>query len=116
MANSKPTDLVAAIEEAALAKYGELLAPELAHAAARSFSQETAEMVEDLLEDSAAALRDRIEGQLQALTGGKPGKKKPKKKTSTSLPAPAEAEAEPEAEVVEAAAPAKKRGPRAKAS
>lgn len=115
MANTKPVDLAAAIEEVALAKYGELLAPELAHSAAQSFARETKEMIEDLLEDSAAALRDRIEGQLAAITGAKGAKKKPKKAKPSALPAPAaEAEAVEDEEVE--AAPAKRRSPRAKAS
>ena len=89
------TDLHEAIERAALAAYGELLSPELAHAAASAFARETAEMVEDLLHDGAAALRERIEGQLATLNGGKAkaAKKKPGRPAAASkgeaAPAPA---------------------------
>lgn len=103
MADNRKTDLYTAIEETALAAYGGLLAPELAHAAATSFARETTEMVEDLLSDSAEVLRERIEGQLAALSGGlgKPAKKKRSVKKVEATDS--EPESAPEAEVSEGA-------------
>lgn len=102
MVNSTPTsDLYDAIERAALAAYGELLAPELAHAAATAFARETAETVEDLLHDGTAALREQIAGQLAALNGGAKGKGAKKKAPGRpkAQKAPSKAEAAPKAEV-----------------
>lgn len=120
MANSKQPDLVSTLEDVALAKYGELLAPELANSAAKAFASESAEMIQDLLEDSAAALRERIEGQLEALTGGGLGKVAKKKKKPSPAPK-AEVKVAPKVEADEAAvevaaAPAPKKRSRAKAS
>lgn len=102
MVNSTPTsDLYDAIERAALAAYGELLAPELAHAAATAFARETAETVEDLLHDGTAALREQIAGQLAALNGGAKGKGAKKKAPGRpkAQKAPSKADAAPKAEV-----------------
>lgn len=114
MADSDTPELYTSIEEAALATYGELLAPELAHAAATSFAKEAHDMVTEMLSDSAGVLRERIEGQLAALTGApaKPAKKKRVTKKALAAPvAPAEEEAPKE----DADGP-RKRGPKPKAS
>ncbi len=103
MADNSTTELYDSIEKTALAAYGGLLAPELAHAAASSFAKETSEMVEDLLHDSAEVLRERIEGQLAAINGGLG--KAAKKKRTTKKPAAPKAEPAPEP-AAEAAAPA----------
>lgn len=104
-------ELYESIERAALAAYGELLSPELAHAAATAFAKETTQMVEDLLNEGSGKLRDQIEGQLATLQKSKGKKKRPAKKSprqakkstppvAAQTPAPAEVS---EPEVVEAA-------------
>ncbi len=116
MADSDISELYTSIEEAALATYGELLAPELAHAAATSFAKEAHDMVTEMLSDSAGVLRERIEGQLAALTGApaKPAKKK--RVTKKALAAPAVGAPAEEAPAQEAAEAPRKRGPKPKAS
>jgi hypothetical protein len=107
MVNANPkSDLYDAIERAALAAYGELLSPELAHAAASAFAREKAEMVEDLLHDGAEALREQIQGQLAALTAGPKAKGPAKKKPGRPAAAGEGAAAAPKKKKEPAVAPA----------
>lgn len=111
------SELYTALHNVALSTYGDLLAPELANQAAGAFARETADMVQDLLEDGAAVLRERIEAQLESISNGgakgKKGKPKPKRAPKPEVkavePAPEPVEAE-----VEAPAPTRRR--KAKAS
>ncbi len=85
---SQPTPLYQALQNAALDAYGSLLSAPLADKAATAFADEASAMLEGLIAEHSATLRERIEAQLAGMTLGKGGKRKPIKAPAVpSIPA-----------------------------
>lgn len=74
---SQPTPLYQALQTTALEAYGSLLSAPLADKAATAFADEASAMLEGLIAEHSATLRERIEAQLAGMTLGKGGKRKP---------------------------------------
>ena len=86
----QPTALYKALRATALEAYGSLLAAPLAQKAATAFADEANTMLEGMIAEHTATLRERIEAQLTTMTLGKGAKRK-------AIKAPAIPAAEPEA-------------------
>ena len=90
-ADRQPTALYKALQATALEAYGSLLSAPLAKKASTAFADEANALLEGMIAEHTATLRDRIEAQLTTMTLGKGAKRK-------AIKAPAA----PAAEAVEA--------------